>query len=105
MSEELEHLKRKVAEAYEAKWKFQYEVIEPRFYKEKKGRKTEYINPWTSMKERIDAEAKHKELWDQWHVLYNEYIKRTGEIPPCPLLYIEVQTPDGIRFKRVEQAS
>lgn len=78
----------------------QYEKIEPRFYKEKKGRKSEYLNGWTTIQERIEAETNQKKLWDNWLTLYQEYFKKYGIRLGVPMLYREYETPDGKRFKR-----
>jgi hypothetical protein len=76
------------------------EVVAPRFYKEKKGRKMEYLNPWKDMKERIAAEEKTTALYEEWLHLFQHYIAQTGKRPVLPVLYKKIETPNGDRMVR-----
>jgi len=94
-------LEKRVIEAREILQKHEYEVIQPRFYKEKKGRKTLLLHPWKSIKERKEAEEKGMELWIQWLKLYQEYYQKTGQRVPSQMNYKSIQTPDGERWIRI----
>ena len=96
-------LKRKAIEAWEKFHNYQYEVIEPHFYKEKKGRKMELINPWKNLEERKTAEAKSNTLYWTFHELRVEYWRETGESIPISVLWKKQETKNGDRFVKIEQ--
>src|SRR6266566_9376579 len=97
MSEGHESLERNVRQAWSDFSDDLYLKIQPRFYKEKKGRKKELINPWKNLQERIEAENHSHELYLAFNKLYMEYFKATGERLEIYSLWKEIDTPDGIR--------
>ena len=100
MSQEvnLSDLKKKHDEAWLKFKQFIYESYEPRFYKHKVGRKQEPITAWIDIAERIRAEEKTKALWDVWLKLYQWYWEVTGDHPHLPRVYVEKETPEGLRW-------
>lgn len=96
--QEKESLKQRTSEAWRAFHNFQYEVIEPHFYKEKKGRRMELINPWKDMKERMTTETKSYALYSSFHELRVQYWRATGEHIPVEVLWKSQETPNGIRW-------
>ena len=97
-------LRQKHDEAWAALAKQNYEVIAPRFYREKVGRKLQPVFPWKDIDERVAAEAKAKLLWDVWLKLFQMYVELSGgERLPLPTLYEKKETPLGdIRWKKIE---
>lgn len=98
---DLSDLRKRHDEAWAAFKKQLYEAIEPHFYREKRGRKLEHIFPWKSLDERVVAESKAKELYDEWFKLMQAYWKITGEHLPVAKLYVKEETPNGDRWKKV----
>lgn len=94
----LENLRQKHDEAWSKLKQYIYETYEPRFYRHKVGRKLEYINGWKTLQERVEAENKIKTLYDDWDQLMKQYWKITGGNLPLSRIYIEKETPDGLRW-------
>jgi hypothetical protein len=99
MSDEQE-LRQRIKDAWAELQRYQYEVIEPRFYREKRGRRLELINPWKTLKERIIAEEKGHEIYWHFHKLQTELYKLTGETVEVHLHYRKQETPNGDRYVR-----
>lgn len=102
LEQNLEDLKRKHDEAWAAFKRHQYEVIEPRSYREKRGRKLEYVMPWRDLDERVAAENKGKLLYDVWDRLMKMYWELTGEHLPLKKHYVKEETPNGDRWRKVD---
>lgn len=98
-------LKRRHDEAWKNLKVYIYETYEPRFYKRKVGRKSVYLNPWKDLPERIAAEARIRELWLVWNEIHGEYVQTTGDHPKLPSIYIEKETPDGLRWVKEAAAA
>lgn len=98
--QERKELLKKAEDAWAELAHHTYEVVAPRFYREKKGRKMEPTHPWLNITERITTEERTHELYEEWLHLYQRYIAMTGERPPLPFLYKEVETPSGLRYVR-----
>lgn len=94
-------LLRKTDEAWRTLEHHVHEVIAPRFYKEKRGRKQELINPWKDMRERLAAEEKEHELHSEWLHLFQRYVAEYRQRPILPILYQGQETPNGIRYVKV----
>lgn len=99
--EEKKELKQIAVDAYLAFHNYEYEVIQPHFYKEKKGRRMELINPWKNLDERKKAEAKSFQLYSTFHELRVRYWKETGEHIPIQVLWKKQETPHGDRWVKI----
>lgn len=105
MSSELEQseLLKKADDAWIEFERWSNEVIAPRSYKEKQGRKKVFINPWKDLAERTTAEQKQHELYEEWLHVFQKYIAMTGERPYLPILYVAQETINGIRYVKAPQ--
>lgn len=99
--QERKELLKKADDAWLEFERYCYEVVVPRSYKEKKGRKMEYINPWKDMKERIAAEDKQSDLYGEWLHLFQKYVALAGERPILLTLYKKLETPNGDRWVKI----
>lgn len=100
--QERKELLKKADDAWVEFGRYSNEVIAPRFYKEKKGRKMELLHPWKNIQERITAEEKQNELYQEWLHTFQRYIALTGERPVLPTLYKKIETPNGDRYVKRE---
>lgn len=94
-------LKQNAINAWETFCRFQYETIEPHFYKQKKGQRMEPLNPWKSMKERIATEQKSWELYQAFHELRVQYWQETSLRVPLATFYKRQETPNGDRWVKL----
>lgn len=100
--EERRELLQKADDAWIELERYTYEVVAPRFYKEKKGRRMELISPWKDMAERVEAESWEHGLYQTWLHAFQRYIALTGERPYLPILYRQQETPSGMRWVKRE---
>lgn len=100
--EERRELLKKADDAWAEVERYSYEVIAPRSYKEKRGRKQELIHPWKDMRERLAAEEKEHQLYQDWLSAFQKYIGLTGERPYLRIFYAQQETPNGIRWVKRE---
>lgn len=56
-----------------------YTEHKPRFYREKVGRKLEYVNPYKTIEQRIAAEEKMYAMYKEWARL--DFICSAAELP------------------------
>lgn len=101
-SEDQKELLKQAEEAWAEFERYHYEVVAPHFYREKRGRKLEYINPWKDIKERIDSEEYEHQLYEAWLHLFQRYVAQYGERPYLPILWTTKDTPDGVRWVKRE---
>lgn len=94
----LQSLKQKHDEAWANYKNYLYQEYEPRFYRQKVGRKLEFTNGWKSIEERVQAEKKVNVLYLIWDKLAKWYWEITGEHLFVPRMYIQKETPDGPRW-------
>lgn len=100
--EERKQLLKKADDAWAEVERYTYEVIAPRSYKEKKGRKMELIHPWKNMEERVAAEEKEHELYQEWLDIFQQYIRLYGDRPYLRIYYAQQETPNGVRWVKRE---
>lgn len=97
-----------ILEARDKAWErfidFDAQELQPRYYKKKKGNKSEWINPFRSNEEREELLAELRRLREEWFQLTVECVRRGLPNIPQELVHkwIVVDTYDGKRMVRNE---